>query len=115
MKRILSVTCIIFTALVAFTSPVNSKDLQDFGRSSKSLFKKMLPFSNTVYDEGAEIILSSGNVLRAYKYINTSDPTDVESQFIVSHEGLIWKCTYYWDSNRRCNRTSHEPMFEVAD
>ena len=89
MKRILSVTCIIFTALVAFTSPVNSKDLKDFGRSSKSLFKKMLPFSNTVYHEGAEIILSSGNVLRAYKHIDSNEPINGESAFIVSHEGLI--------------------------
>ena len=70
MRRILSVTGIIFTAFVAFTSPVNSKDLEDFGYSKKSLFKKMLPFTNTVIDEGAETILSSGNVLRSYKHIN---------------------------------------------
>ena len=108
MKKQFSITAFIFTAIFAFAHPVNSQDLNlnDFGVSRKSLFKSMLPFHNmplpfhnTVRDEGAEIILSTGIVLSDYQHIHDIDSAQGDSRFIVSHEGLIWSCFYSWDHN----------------
>ena len=119
MKKQPSITAIIFTAIMAFANPVNSQDLKDFGVSRKSLFKSRLPFHNmplpfhnTVRDEGAEIILSTGNVLSDYQHIDAIDSAQGDSRFIVSHEGLIWSCYYSRDHNMSCIRTSWEPMFK---
>lgn len=103
------------SAIVALASGASADDLEDYGRSSKSLFQKSsLPYTNTVYDNGAEIILSDGEILRAYNY-KSGEKLHTESQFIVSHDELIWQCTYDYLNNMYCKRTSYEPMFEMRE
>lgn len=103
----------IIASSMAFMA--NADGLEDYGYSRKSFFEKsMLPYTNNVRDYGAEIILSDGEILRAYKY-ERGEKLHTESQFIVSHDELIWQCTYDYQYNMYCQRTSYEPMFKMVE
>ena len=103
----------IIASSMAFMA--NADGLEDYGYSSKSFSQKgMLPYTNGVGGHGAEIILSDGEILRAYKH-ERGEKLHNESQFIVSHDELIWRCTYDYIHNMNCYRTSWEPMFKMLE